>query len=139
MPLHALQIIYLSDAVAAADGCFHRVTLGTTLFLHRHRLVDELAGRQLEGRWGWRILQVVYICNSVSELFILQCPHLSCFNVCLHLFRIRISFIVCLQLQTVFIRYMRTTSWINIIKHKHIVQASGWKNRHTHAETTSGQ
>lgn len=42
---------YLGDAVTTTDGRFHWVTLGTALLLKRHRLVDELAGRQLEGLW----------------------------------------------------------------------------------------
>lgn len=44
---------YLGDAVSTADGCLHWMTAGTALLLQRHCLVDELTGRQLEGRWWW--------------------------------------------------------------------------------------
>lgn len=50
---------YLGDAVAATDCCLHRVTAGAALLLQRHRLVDELARRQLEGLCRWEFSRVL--------------------------------------------------------------------------------
>lgn len=50
---------YLGDAVAATDGGLHRVTPGASLLLQRHRLVNELARRQLESLCRWEFSGVL--------------------------------------------------------------------------------
>lgn len=64
-----------------ADGGLHCVTPGTALLLQRHRLVDELAGRQLEGRWRWKVTNMSNVTGIACSILLFVCIMEQCANV----------------------------------------------------------